>query len=150
MRWVSYILALGIATSSTCGAENLFCLGGDLDHMSTKDEGICQIQMAAARGLISHYTEVRDWHFVVVCGESSWRAYSSFAHGDESYLGSAVAETDRTEKITFLRGEALLPEKQGSVEPRLLRVFEELNLQNAKAGLGTVRAAMIQPSIRQQ
>ena len=89
--------------SATAVAQTRFCVGGDLDHLSSSERSSCNATMNAVRHAVSTMPAPADWHFVVVCGEEGWKQYTAFSTRDEISLSGAAADTDRGQRTTYLR-----------------------------------------------
>ncbi len=89
--------------SATAVAQTRFCVGGDLDHLSSSERSSCNATVNAVRHAVSTMPAPADWHFVVVCGEEGWKQYTAFSTRDEISLSGAAADTDRGQRTTYLR-----------------------------------------------
>ena len=152
MRYFSLgFLLLGCSVSTL--AQTHFCIGGELDRMSSAEVSSCQSKMMRMRDAVRHHGAPSGWHFVVVCDESGWKDYASFSGEKETGLTSASFHTDAQSHRTFVRGsrldegsrqqtDGILAAALESVPgmrpvPRLLpnptRVVHEVTLQIAEA-----------------
>jgi hypothetical protein len=129
------ILILGFLANAACPAENRLCVGGDVEKLSALEQKLCKDQIQEARILIRQHARVSDWHFVVVCGETSWRELSEFSHGSEDFLLKAAADTNEEERTTYLRG-AMLTE-DSLRDPKLIATIANLGSKPAsEPGVG--------------
>ncbi len=95
-------------------AQTRFCVGGNLDQLSSTERASCDATMHAVRQAVSSTPAPDDWHFVVVCGEDGWKQYAAFSAQDETSLSAAAADTDREQRVTYFREDRLrAPQTQG-------------------------------------
>ena len=99
---VAVMISAAILSASAV-AQTRFCVGGDLDHLSSTERSSCSATMNAVRHAVGAMPAPADWHFVVVCGEEGWKQYSVFSTHSEASLDEAVADTDREQRTTYLR-----------------------------------------------
>ncbi len=88
-------------------AQTRFCVGGDLDHLSSTDRASCSATLQAVRLAAASMHAPADWHFVVVCGEEGWKQYAAFSARGEANLEDASADTDLQGRETFFRSERM-------------------------------------------
>ena len=88
-------------------AQTRFCIGGDLEHLSTAQRNACYATLNAVRNTASALHAPDGWHFVVVCGEDGWKQYAAFSERGEDAVQDASADTDVEEHVTFFREERL-------------------------------------------
>ena len=106
---ISASLAILAATmiSPSAVAQTRFCIGGDLDHMSSNDRAACSATMQAVRTATAFMHAPEGWHFVVVCGEEGWKNYAAFSTHGEAALEEASADTNLDEHVTYFREDRL-------------------------------------------
>ncbi len=105
-----------VMLSATAIAQTRFCVGGDLDHLSSVERASCNATMNAVRHAVSTIPAPADWHFVVVCGEEGWKQYTAFSTRDETVLSGAAADTDREQRTTYLREGSLHTPQPGGLK----------------------------------
>lgn len=84
-------------------AQTRFCMGGDLAHLSAAEKASCSAKLQAVKTAAASFHVPDDWHFIMVCGEDSWKDYTAFAMNDT--LMTASADTHFEQHETFLRGD---------------------------------------------
>lgn len=84
-------------------AQTRFCIGGDLDHLSTAQKAECSAKLQAVKAAAGSFHVTDGWHFVMVCGEEGWKDYAAFAMDDT--LLNASADTHLDQHETFLRSD---------------------------------------------
>lgn len=127
MKSVFASLALSVAailTSTTAVAQTRYCIGGDLDHLSSTERSACNATMQAVRAAATSMHAPEGWHFVVVCGEGGWKSYTAFSSRGEAALETAAADTDLTQGTTYLREDRLHTAQAHGLERGLERVVE--------------------------
>ncbi len=102
------IAALLFLTSAAAGAENRFCIGGDLQHLSPVQRTVCQAKLNQVRSAVQQELGLDKWHFVVVCVEAGWTDYASFSNHSADAVLHADADSDAAAKSVYLRGSRLL------------------------------------------
>jgi hypothetical protein len=112
------VLTIALSMSQLVSAENRFCLGGETDHLDAAGKQACAAQVKSAKKLVSQHPGVDNWHFVVVCGESSWSDYALFAHDNASSLREASLDISYTDRTIYLRGDRLSAEPT-KADPKL-------------------------------
>lgn len=98
-------LVLGLLPRTT-QAQNRFCIGGDLDHLSAAQRAVCSSKLAAVRSAALRFGAPDGWHFVMVCGEAGWKEYASFSSRPALELERASSDTDRAAFSTYFREES--------------------------------------------
>lgn len=88
-------------------AQTRFCLGGDLEHLSSAERTACNATLQAVRSAASSLHAPEGWHFVVVCGEEGWKQYAAFSPRGEDAVADVAADTNLDEGTTFLREDRL-------------------------------------------
>ena len=103
MRFPAVLLA-SAATLLTIPsvAQTKFCIGGDLDHLSTAERSACSATARAVRDVADSMHAPGSWHFVVVCGEEGWNSYRAFSARDTA-LENASVDTDLDQQTTYFR-----------------------------------------------
>ena len=102
IRSVARLVVFALASSAV--AQTTFCVAGDLDRLSPAQMTACRTKAADLRSAVRVSGAPDHWHFVVVCDETGWSDYASFAGGDKTTLMQAAENTDRNLRFTFLRG----------------------------------------------
>ncbi len=90
--------------SASAVAETHFCIGGGLDEMSATDVAACRTKMVQIRDAVKRHGAPAGWHFVIVCDESGWQDYASFAGQEHARTVNASYSTDAQMHWTFVRG----------------------------------------------
>ena len=106
MKPSSMISPLAVAGCLLCAsaiAQTRVCLGGDLGHLTPAQKTACSADIQAVRSLAAAMHAPDGWHFVVVCGEESWKQYAAYTMRDDQSLLSAAADTNFATRETFLR-----------------------------------------------
>lgn len=101
---------LTIASTFIClsaVAQTRFCIGGDLDHLSTQEKLACSAKLQAVKQTAAALRAPENWHFVVVCGEDGWKSYAAFASQGSAALLRASSDTHFEQRETYLRGDRL-------------------------------------------
>lgn len=83
-----------------------FCIGGELNRLSSGQLHACQSELQKVRTVAAKY-DVPDWHFVVVCDENGWTDYAALSNTDADTLKNASADTNLPLHTTFFRGSRL-------------------------------------------
>ena len=110
------LLAVAVSLFSVASvAQTRFCIGGDLDHISSTERATCSATMQAVRAAAANLHAPGDWHFVVVCGEEGWKNYASFSSRGEAVL-DRMADTDHAQQTTYLREGSLHTAEAGGLE----------------------------------
>ena len=124
------LLALAGALSLSAHAQSRFCLGGDLQHLSTAQRSSCTAKLAQVRSAAQRFGAPDGWHFVMVCGEENWKAYAPFSTRSPQELERASADTDLLAHTTYVRELKLEPSGAlSSSESVLARVVAATVLQ---------------------
>ena len=100
-------LAVVALISLTASAENRFCIGGDLDHLSAVAKTVCQAKLNAVRLAAQANASMDHWHLVVVCDEVGWTDYAALSTRPAGQLEDAIADTDLQRQSIFFRGSRL-------------------------------------------
>lgn len=93
--------------STFAAAQTRFCIGGDLDHLSSAERASCNATLQAVRTTAASLHAPDGWHFVVVCGAEGWKQYAAFSPRGEDAVADAAADTDLGEGTTYLREDRL-------------------------------------------
>ena len=88
-------------------AQTRFCIGGELDHLSSTEKAACQAKATHLRNVVQQHGAPADWHFIVVCDEAGWNDYASFAGREAARVVRAGYSTDRDMRLTVVRGSRL-------------------------------------------
>src|SRR5579875_4206962 len=110
MKFALTALPAALAVTMLCApavAQTRFCIGGDLDHLTSAQRNACNATLNAVRNTASSLHAPDGWHFVVVCGEDGWKQYAAFSERGEDAVQDAAADTDLDEHTTFLRESSL-------------------------------------------
>lgn len=110
MRFSLTALPAALAATMLCVpsvAQTRFCIGGDLDHLSSADRASCNATLNAVRNTATGLHAPDGWHFVVVCGEDGWKQYAAFSPRGEDAVQDAAADTDLEQHATFFRADRL-------------------------------------------
>lgn len=110
MKFALTALPATVAMTMLCApavAQTRFCVGGDLDHLTTAQRQACNATLNAVRSTAATLHAPDGWHFVVVCGEDGWKQYAAFSERGEDAVQDAAADTDLEEHTTFLRESSL-------------------------------------------
>lgn len=112
-------LSTGLLLVSLCAplvGQTRFCIGGELDHLSSAEKTACQAKATQLRDAVRHRGAPADWHFVVVCDEAGWSDYASFAGREATRMVHAGYSTDRAMRLTVVRGSRLEAEDEQVAE----------------------------------
>ncbi len=99
--------AFCLALSASVTAQTHFCIGGDVDHLNAAEIAACKTKVSELREAVKQHGAPADWHFVVVCDETGWQEYASFARDTPGLLTDAGYSTDPRLRWTFVRGSKL-------------------------------------------
>lgn len=83
-----------------------FCIGGDLNRLTTVQLHACESQLQHVRAVASRYN-IPDWHFIIVCDEKGWTDYAALSDTAADTLKRASADTNLPLHTTFFRGSRL-------------------------------------------
>ncbi len=108
------LVLLAVSTSSV--AQTKFCIGGDLDSLSPAAIASCKAKSSDLRAAALLRGVPRDWHFVTVCDEASWKAYASLAGNRRASVVNASENTDRELRFTFVRGSRIAEGRPDQVD----------------------------------
>lgn len=125
-----FALASSLACTSTL-AQTRYCIGGDLDHLSSSQRASCNARLQEVRALATTMHAPADWHFIVVCGEQGWQDYVHFNAGDKAEgLLQASADTRVEEHETYLR-ESKLGQNASAAQQLLAQQIAQVVQQTA-------------------
>lgn len=120
-------VSAGLLVCLTLGAQaqSRFCLGGELDHLSTAQRTACSAKLASVRDAARRFGAPEGWHFVLVCGEEGWKSYAAFSSRTAAELENASADTDSAAHSTYLREEKLGAARSPESTPLLDRALQD-------------------------
>jgi hypothetical protein len=110
-------LASLLVVASALGQGDRVCMGGNVEQLSAAQLQVCQSQVEQVRDAAAQF-HTPGWHFIVVCDESGWKDYAAFSEKPAAVLANASADTDLSQRTTFLRGSRLTEQ----LAPRVLAV----------------------------
>ncbi len=146
MKPSSMISPLAVAGCLLCAsaiAQTRVCLGGDLGHLTQAQKTACSADMQTVRSLATAMHAPDGWHFVVVCGEESWKQYAAYTMREESGLLNAAADTNFQTRETFLRESR--PDQGGQVSLKSAMAHEIAGIVSRNVQHASVEG---EPSIR--
>lgn len=126
------VVSAGLLVCLTLGAQaqSRFCLGGELDQLSTAQRTACSAKLASVRDAARRFGAPEGWHFVLVCGEEGWKSYAAFSSRTAAELENASADTDSAAHSTYLREEKLGAARSPESTLRLDRALPDRPLLN--------------------
>ena len=132
-----------LALSATLVAQTHFCVGGDLDHMTSTDVAACKAKLSGVRDAAKRRGVPAGWHFVVVCDEAGWKDYVSFSKDETGLLSGASYRTDTRLRWTFLRGSQLDANQPQATTTAVSIALENVPNQKSAPGLVPSRSLSI-------
>ena len=135
--------------SASAVAETHFCIGGELDQMSSTQVAACQTKMTEIRNAVKRHGAPAGWHFVVVCDESGWLDYASLAGGERARTVKASYATDAQMHWTFVRGSRMDTDEPAEAEMILAAALKSVpGTHAAPTPLANPQRIVAQPALQ--
>lgn len=132
-------------------AQTHFCIGGDLDHLSSQQVSLCQSKMSHVREAVRRRGAPDGWHVVVVCDETGWSDLASFSGQSQAAMRSVEFSTDQELHWTFLRGSRFSGEEgdsTGGVVTAALKGVPGGRIENGPVPMPNPRRTVQQPTLQ--
>lgn len=128
-------------------AQTHFCVGGDLDHLSSAQVTSCRAKMTEVREAVRRRGAPSGWHFLVVCDEGSWEDVAAMTGHAATALRNVDFQTDQAMQMTFIRG-SHVAEQDGTAARLLNAALQGVPGRFTQPGVGVTPAPI--PNVEQK